>query len=143
MCLMKYKSEAFEKFKKFRYEVEKQMDKFIKILPSDRGGEYLSQKFLEYLKDNGIVSQWTPLKIPQLNGISKRRNMILLDMVRSMMSFTDLPLFLWGHALLTFIHLLNRIPSKSIPTPPYEIWFDKEPSLGYLKTCGCPTYVKR
>ena len=53
---MRHKSEAFEKFKKFRLEVEKQTRKFIKILQSDRGGKYLSQKFLDYLKDNGIVS---------------------------------------------------------------------------------------
>ena len=54
---MKHKSEVFEKFKKFRNEVEKQTDKPIKVLRSDREGKYLSQKFLGYLKDNGIVSQ--------------------------------------------------------------------------------------
>ena len=72
--LMRYKFEAFEKFKKFKHEIEKQIEKPIKILRSDRGGEYLSQKFLDYLKKNGIVSQWTPSEIPQLNGISERRN---------------------------------------------------------------------
>ena len=55
MYLMHHKSNAFEKFKKFRYEVEKQTRKFIKVLRSDRGGEYLSEKFRTYLKDNGIV----------------------------------------------------------------------------------------
>ena len=64
-------------------------------------------------------------------------------MVKSMMSFIDLSLYLWGHALLTTIHLLNRIPSKSIPTTPYEIWFSKKSSVSYLKTWGCPIYVKR
>ena len=69
--LMKHKSEAFEKFKEFRHEVEKQTGKPIKVLRSDRGGEYLSQEFLNYLKDNGIVSQWTPPGMPQLNGVSE------------------------------------------------------------------------
>ena len=55
--LMKHKSKVFEKFKEFRHEVEKQTGKPIKILQSDRGGEYLSREFLDYLKDNGIVSQ--------------------------------------------------------------------------------------
>ena len=41
--LMRHKSEAFEKFKEFRHEVEKQTGKPIKVLRSDRGGEYLSQ----------------------------------------------------------------------------------------------------
>ena len=101
------------------------------------------QKFLKYLKDNGIVSQWTPLEIPQLNGISEKRNRILLNMVRSMMSFTNLSLYLRGHTLLTAIHLLNRIPSKSISITPYEIWYGKKLNLDYLKTWECSTYVKR
>ncbi|KAL0445953.1 UNVERIFIED_CONTAM: hypothetical protein Slati_1723200 [Sesamum latifolium] len=59
--LMKCKSEAFEKFKEFRLEVENQIDRKIKTLLSDRGAEYLSGEFLNYLKENGILSQWTPL----------------------------------------------------------------------------------
>ncbi|KAI5334757.1 hypothetical protein L3X38_024890 [Prunus dulcis] len=54
--LIKYKSEAFEKFKEFKNEVEKQTGKSIKILRSDREGEYLSTEFLEYLKKHGILS---------------------------------------------------------------------------------------
>ncbi len=55
MC-MRHKSEIFERFKEFRYEVEKQTEKLIKVLRSDRGGEYLSGEFRDYLKENGIVS---------------------------------------------------------------------------------------
>ncbi|KAL0438921.1 UNVERIFIED_CONTAM: hypothetical protein Slati_2375100 [Sesamum latifolium] len=90
--LMKCKSEAFEKFKEFRHEVEDQTDRKIKTLRSDRGGEYLSGEFLNYLKENEIISQWTPPGVPQLNSVSERRNRTLLDMVRSMMNFTELPL---------------------------------------------------
>ena len=79
--LMRHKSETFEKFKEFRQEVEKQIEKSIKVLRSDRGGEYLSGEFLGYLKEHSIISQWTPPCTPQLNEISERRNMTLLDMV--------------------------------------------------------------
>ena len=139
---MHYKSETFEKFKEFRHEVEKQTSKSIKILRSD-WGEYLRRKFWAYLKDNGIVSQWTPSKMPQLNEISERRNRTLLDMVRSMMNFTDLSIFLWRHALLSTIHLLNRVLSKSVPTTSYELWHGKKISLDYLKIWRCPIHVKR
>ena len=90
--LMKHKSEAFDKFKEYRSMIEKQTGKNIKILRSDRGGEYLSTEFLEYLKVNGILSEWTPPYTPQLNGVAERRNHTLLDMVRSMMCFTNLPI---------------------------------------------------
>ncbi|KAL0325276.1 UNVERIFIED_CONTAM: Retrovirus-related Pol polyprotein from transposon TNT 1-94 [Sesamum radiatum] len=58
--LMRYKSEAFVRFKEFKLEVENQTGRKIKTLRSDRGGEYLSSEFTDYLKENGIVSQWTP-----------------------------------------------------------------------------------
>ena len=90
--LMKHKSETFEKFKEFQNEVENQLNKKIKHLRSDRGGEYLSFEFDVHLKACGIVPQRTPAETPQHNGVSERRNRTLLDSVRSMMSFTDLPL---------------------------------------------------
>ena len=46
-----------------------------------------------------------PPGTPQCNGVSERRNHTLLDMVRSMMSLTDLPLSFWGYALDGRIHV--------------------------------------
>ena len=39
--LMQRKYETFDKFKEFKAKVEKQLGKDIKIIHSDRGGEYL------------------------------------------------------------------------------------------------------
>jgi len=74
LYLMKHKSESFEMFKKFYSEVENQTGKSIKMLRSDRGGEYLSDNFIDYLMENEILSQWTPSGTPQHNGVSKKRN---------------------------------------------------------------------
>ncbi|KAK8593638.1 hypothetical protein V6N12_045714 [Hibiscus sabdariffa] len=112
---------TLEKFKEFKNEVQNQRGKSIKALRSDRGGEYLSQDFDELLKECGIVSQLTPPGTPQWNGVSERRNRTLLDMVRSMMSHSDLPISFWGHALETAAFTLNRVPSKSVQKTPYEI----------------------
>ena len=59
------------------------------------------------------------------------------------MSFTDLPLSFWGYAHETTSYTLNRASSKSIETPPYELWNGKKPNLSPLKIWGCETYVKR
>ena len=56
--LIKYKFEVFDKFKEYQRMVEKQTNKSIKTLRSDRGGEYLISEFLDYLKDNEILSEW-------------------------------------------------------------------------------------
>ncbi|KAL0402288.1 UNVERIFIED_CONTAM: Retrovirus-related Pol polyprotein from transposon TNT 1-94 [Sesamum latifolium] len=136
--LMRYKSEAFGRFKEYRLEVENQTGRKIKALRSDRGGEYLSGEFIDYLKENGILSQWTPPGTLQLNGVAERKNRTLLDMVRSMMSFTELPPSFWGYALETAAKLLNIAPSKTVPQTPYEIWHGKPASyknlfIGYSK----------
>ena len=140
--LMRYKSEAFEKFKLFQNEVENQLDKKIKALRSDRGGEYLSNEFDDHLRNCGIVSQLTPPGTPQLNGVAERRNRTLLDMVRSMMSQVELPDSFWGFALLSAALTLNRSPTKAANKTPYEIWKGRVPNLSFLRIWGCDAYVK-
>ena len=65
-----------------------------------------------------------------------------MDMVRSMMSYSTLPLGLWMEALKTAIHILNRVPSKSVPKTPYELWTGKVPSVSHLKVWGSPAEAK-
>nr|GEV43832.1 hypothetical protein [Tanacetum cinerariifolium] len=57
--LLKHKHEVFETFKVFQKKVENQLDKTIKSLRSDRRGEYMSQEFLDHLKDHGIIAYRT------------------------------------------------------------------------------------
>ncbi|KAL0448724.1 UNVERIFIED_CONTAM: hypothetical protein Slati_1428800 [Sesamum latifolium] len=113
--LMRYKYEAFGRFKEYRLAVENQTGCKIKILQSDRGGEYLSREFIDYLKENEILSQWTPPGIPQLNG---------------------------GYALELAAKLLNMAPSETVALTPYEIWHGKPASYKYLGVWDSPAYVK-
>ena len=77
----------------------------------------------------------------QRNGVSEQRNRTLLNMVRSMMSQSDLQLSFWGYALEIAVFTLNRVPSKSIAKTTYEMWARKTPSLSFLKW-GCEAFVK-
>ena len=49
-----------------------------------------------------------PPGTPQYNGVSKRHNRTLLDIVQSMMFLTDLPLKFWGYALETAAFTLKK-----------------------------------
>jgi hypothetical protein len=95
------------------------------------------------MRECGIVSQLTPDGTSQQNGVSEHRNHTLLDMVWSMMSLTNLPLSFGGYALETTAFTLNRTPSKSVETTPYELWFGNKPKLSFLKVWGCDVYVKK
>ena len=139
--LLRSKSETFDKFKVFKAEVEKQLDRSIKSLRSDRGGEYLSNEFIDYLAQAGITSQTAAPRTPQQNGVAERRNRTLLGMMRSMMSYSELHTYLWGYALETATYVLNLVPSKSVPKTPREMWIGRKPGLSHIRIWGCPAHV--
>ncbi|GJY22953.1 retrotransposon protein, putative, ty1-copia subclass [Tanacetum coccineum] len=125
--LLKHKHEVFETFKVFQKEVENYLGKTIKLLCSDRGGEYI--EFLDHLKEHGTIAHRTPPYMPQHNGVSERRNRTLLDMVRSMMSQTTLPKFFWDYALESAARILNMVPTKEVEKTPYEVWYGQAAKL--------------
>jgi hypothetical protein len=65
-----------------------------------------------------------------------------MDMVRSMLSYSTLPISLWMETLKTAVHILNRVPSKSVPKTPYEMWTGRKPTLNYLHVWACPAEAK-
>ena len=139
--LMQRKSETFGKFKEFLAEAKRQLGKSLLCLRSDRGGEYLDTEFKDHLIEHGIVSQLTAPETPQQNGVAERRNRTMLDMVRSMMSYSSLPLSFWGYALQTAVYILNVVPSKSIQQTPLELWSGRKPSLRHIRIWGCTAHV--
>ena len=141
--LMRQKSETFTKFREYKAEAEKQLGLHIKELRSDRGGEYLSGEFKSYLTQEGIVSQLSAPGTPQQNGVAERRNRTLQDMVRSMLSYSSLPISFWGYAIETAMYLLNLVPSKTVPKTPTELWKGRKPSLSHIRIWGAPAHVLR
>ena len=138
---MRHKSDAFDMFKAFKAEVENQFEKHIKILRYNRGGEYQSGEFQQYLIDNRIISQFFAPGTPQQNGVVERRNRTLLNMVRPMLSYPTLPVSFWGYAPQTVMDILNDVPSKLVPQTPHELWTGRKPSLQHLRIFGCLAHV--
>ncbi|KAA0043514.1 gag/pol protein [Cucumis melo var. makuwa] len=95
LYLMEHESEALEKFKEYKTE--------------------------DYMIEHGIQSQLSAPGTPQQNGVSERRNRTLLDMVRSMMSYAQLPSSFWGYAVEIAVHILNNVPSRSVSELPLEL----------------------
>nr|GEX75635.1 hypothetical protein [Tanacetum cinerariifolium] len=110
-----HKHEVFETFKVFQKEVENQIGKTIISLRSNLEGEYMSQEFLDHLKNHGIIAHRTPPYTPQHND----------------------------YALETAARILNMVPSKKVKKTPYEVWHGKAPKLSYLKVWGCEALINR
>ena len=134
--LLHSKDEALNMFKIYKAKVENQLEKKIKIISFDRGGEYESTAFSDFCTQHGIVHQTTAPYTPQQNGVAERKNRTLKDMIKSMLNSSGLPHNLWGEALLTANFILNRIPFKNSNKSPYELWKGKIP-YKMIKVWGC------
>jgi hypothetical protein len=135
--LLRTKDEALDYFKIYKAEVENQLERKIKRLRSDRGGEYFPKIFDEFCEEHGIIHERTPPYSPESNGIVERKNRTVTDLVNSMLDTAGLSKAWWGEAVLTSCHVLNKVPNKNQDQTPYEMWNGRKPSLSYLRTWGC------
>ena len=122
-------------------EAERQLDRKVKVVRFDRGGEYYGiyneigkhlDPFAKILQKHGICAQYTMPGTPQQNGISEKRNRTLMYIVRSMLINSTLPISLWMYALKIAMYLLNRVPSKAVPKTPFKLWTNRTPSIRHL-----------
>ena len=118
---------------------------------SNRGGEYYGRytengqapsPFAKFLQEHEIVSQHTMLGSSDQNGVTERRNRTLMDMVRSMLSNSNIPKFLWTDILKTSMYILNRVPTKAILKTPFELWKNWKSILRHMRVWGCPFEVR-
>jgi hypothetical protein len=63
--------------------IEKQNNFKILALWSDKGSEFLLDAFSAYLHEHGIMRQPTTAHTPSQNGVSKRKNRTILNMIRA------------------------------------------------------------
>ena len=143
VALLKEKSEALEKFLRFKSKAEAEKGEKIKSIRSDRGGEFTSDEFKELCDRSGIKKQLTAPYTPQQNGVVERKNRTIMGLVRSMLKEKELPLELWGEAVSTCVYVLNRSSTKGVKgKTPYEKWNKRKPNVSHLRVFGSVVFVK-
>jgi len=138
---LKHKSEVFKKFKEFHAEVTNFINKRIKTLRTDNGGEYTSFVFEEYLKKNKIRHEVSIPHTPQQNGISERLNHTLQEMAMSQILHAGLLKCFWADSVATACYVHNRLPVCPWNVSPFEKWYARKPNLRYLRVFGCVAYA--
>jgi transposase InsO family protein len=83
---LKHKSEALTTFKQYEANITRQHPgvKLCKV-HSDRGGEYLSAEFDQYLKNQGIERELTVHHSPQQNRVAEQLNQTLVEHTQAML----------------------------------------------------------
>ena len=89
-------------FQHFKNEVENQLDRKIKVIRSDRGGEY-EAPFGDFCSQHGIIHQTTAPYSPRQNGVAERKNITLKEMMNALLLSFGLPQNFWGEAILSAV----------------------------------------
>jgi transposase InsO family protein len=120
--LLKSKDEALHYLKTCKAEVENQLERKIKRLMYDRGGEYFLSDLSDFWVEHGIIHESTPPYSPQSNGVAENKNRTLTNLVNAMLETSERSKEWCGEAILTACHVLNKVPTKNKEITPFEEW---------------------
>ncbi|RVW41754.1 Retrovirus-related Pol polyprotein from transposon TNT 1-94 [Vitis vinifera] len=129
-------------YKEMGRNSKEELVKSITEVTVDRGGEFTSLEFNAFCKTNGISRQLTAAYTPQQNGVAERKNRIIMNMVRSMLSEKQVPKNFWPEAVNWTTHVLNRSPTLAVKgVTPEEAWSGVKPNVDYFRVFGCIGHV--
>jgi len=79
---------------------------------------------------------------PQHNGVAERMNMLILNMLRSMIFFKNVKPMFWDDAVLCVVYIKSRCPSNDIRNKIcYEMWYGHIHSTKHLKVFSSTCYA--
>ena len=112
--LMKQKSEVTEIVKSFCSLVQIQYNSQVKVFRSDNAKDYFNNNLSTFFAERGIIHESSCVNTPQQNGVAERKIGHVIATTRALLLHRSVPKYLWGEALATSIHLINRLPSKML-----------------------------
>jgi transposase InsO family protein len=123
------KSDVFATFKSFIKRVHNEFETTIKKVRSDNDSEFKNTRIDEFSIRHQLSAKYTP----QSNGLVKRKNRTLIDMVRSMLSEYNVSHSFWAKAINTACYYSNRLYCHPIlEETPYEILNGRKPNIAYF-----------
>lgn len=140
--IMKYKHEVFNCFQRFLASIERQSSYKLKIIRTNKEGEFTSRELNGFCTHMGIKHEYIAPYSPQQNGVVERKNITLVENCRSLLSVSKLPNSFWGEAILIATYLSNISPTQAVLNQtPHEVWFERKPKISHLKVFGCVAYA--
>ncbi|KAF2297197.1 hypothetical protein GH714_019277 [Hevea brasiliensis] len=113
----------------------------IRVLRTNRGGEYNSHEFADFCKEHGIKRQLTVAYTLQQNGMCERKNRTILSMVRSLLTRSKVPKKFWPEAINWSFPILNKSPTLAVQNmTPEEAWSDRRPDVCHFRIFECIVY---
>ncbi|CAI7804457.1 unnamed protein product [Closterium sp. NIES-53] len=119
--------------------VERQQDRLVKSIRTDRGGEFLSKEFSLWLKKNGIRHSLTMSYSPAMNSIAERANRTITETTRGLLIEAGLPDYFWADAVRSTCVAKSRALTHvgADKWVPYVDWIGRKPKVDMLRVFGC------
>ena len=137
LYLLKFKLDVFDVFKHFKATAENQLGTKIKILKTNRCGEFTSNAFKNFCLSHGLIHQFTFPHTPQQNGVAERKHIHSVECTLTMLSHFKLPTSYWSYAISIVIHIVNWLPTPNLQNlTHWELFFYSTPDVTHLRTVG-------
>lgn len=104
------KADACDYLVKFFQFVKTQFRTSVKILQTDNGKEFLSQKLTQFLDTHGCIHQTNCNYTPQQNGIVERKHRDLLEVCQGIEILVFSYICLLEECVLTTAYIINQLP---------------------------------
>ncbi|PSS22615.1 hypothetical protein PHLCEN_2v3081 [Hermanssonia centrifuga] len=113
------------------------------MVHSDRGGEFLSKDFTNFLEKEGIVRRLIVHNTPEHNGMAECVHRTIFNTVRTLLAESSLPPFLWGEAHNHAVYVYNHSPRSFLQfKTPFEARYGVRPNCTFLRPWGTCVLVK-
>ena len=123
--------------------IETQANVKVKRLRSDNGLEFTGRNLESLLHEKGIIHELTQVEGPWQNPV-ERDNRTVVEKVRSILVEGSFPPLLWDELANSVVYILNRVLNrKEKSKTPFELLFERKPSLFHVKILGCTAYVNK
>nr|GEY12812.1 hypothetical protein [Tanacetum cinerariifolium] len=117
-------------------------DHNVKVTRCDNGTEFKNKEMNQFCEVKGILRQFSLARTPQQNEVVERRNMTLIEAVRTMLADFKLPTSFWAEVVNTACYVQNRVlVVKPHNKTLYELFHGRTPTLSFMRQFGCPVII--
>nr|GFB05014.1 retrovirus-related Pol polyprotein from transposon TNT 1-94 [Tanacetum cinerariifolium] len=139
---MRVQNEASEVIISFIKKTQVNLQLQVQHVQTVNGTEFKNKTLAKFFDEVGITQQFSAARTPQQNGVVERRNRTLVEAARTMLTFANLPSFLWAKAIATACFTQNcSIIHKHFDKTPYELINKRKPNIKFFRVFGCRCFL--
>lgn len=123
---------------------EKQTGQQLKVLRTDKGGEFMGAGFKAWLNNASIKHEVTVVGVSASDGVVERMHRTILNIVRTWNIQHQFPQEVWGELVVAATLIINRRWTSAVNNVPVWLWDKSKPNVTAMLPVGpCYMHVNR